>query len=55
MEFKATMDDGVLDIKCIAEKKGNNIIIHVPSFPIINKLKKKFEDEKELELGIRNI
>lgn len=39
MEFKANMaEDGTIEIKAIVEKKGNDVIIHIPSFKLINKI-----------------
>ena len=48
MEFKAELEGGKLMVKPIIERKGNNVIIHVPSFPLIHKLIKE-------QNGVRNI
>ncbi len=45
--FKAEMINGVLEIKPIIERKGKDLIIHVPSLKLINTLKKDY--------GVRNI
>lgn len=48
MEFKAEILEGEVKVKPIIERKPNgDVIIHVPSFPIIQKLIK--------EHGKRNI
>ena len=39
MEFKAEVIDGKLEVKPIIERKGKDLIIHVPSFPIIQRRK----------------
>lgn len=41
LEFKAEMIDGVLHVKPIIEKRGDNTIIHVPSFKLMQELKNK--------------
>lgn len=41
MEFKAELKDGVLEVKPIIEKKGNDVIVHVPSFKLMEQLKRK--------------
>ena len=51
MEFKAEEKDGALVVKPIIERKlnkkgGTDVIIHVPSFPLINKLSKEIKDGK---------
>jgi hypothetical protein len=52
MEFTASMDnDGNISVKPIIEKKGKDLIIHMPSLPLIHKLKM----EKEKENGKRDI
>jgi hypothetical protein len=48
MEFKAELKGKELIVKPIIERKGNNVIVHVPSFPLINKLIKE-------QNGVRNI
>lgn len=54
MEFKAEKDiSGNLVVKAIAERKGKDLIIHVPSLSLIKKL--KLEGEKEKQNGLRNI
>lgn len=53
MDFIAEEKDGVISVKAIVEKKGNDFTIHVPSFPLINKLTKN--KEKEIKDGKRNI
>lgn len=41
MEFKAEVDkDGKVDVKAVVEKKGNDVIIHVPSFKVIEEFKR---------------
>lgn len=42
MEFKAEMIDGVLNVKPIIERKGKDVIVHMPSFSLINKLKENY-------------
>lgn len=42
LEFKAEMIDGKLHVKPIIEKKGKDLIIHVPSFPLISKTIKDY-------------
>jgi len=52
MEFKAEKDsNGVIHVKPIIERKGKDLIIHCPSFPLMNKLKQDYEKEN----GKRNI
>ena len=51
MEFKATIENGVVSVKAIAVQDGPNVTIHVPSFPLINKLVNEY---KEIN-GIRDI
>jgi hypothetical protein len=54
MEFKAEKDkDGNLTVKAIAERKGKDLIIHLPSLSLIKKL--KLEGEKEKQNGVRDI
>lgn len=52
MDFTAVEENGEIKVKCIVEKKGKDIIIHAPSFPLIEKLKKEF---KEKQNGLRHI
>ena len=47
MDFKAELKDGELFVKPIIEKVGDNITIHVPSFPLIQKLIKEEKDKKK--------
>lgn len=46
LEFKAEMIKGVLEVKPIIEKKDGNVTVHVPSYPLIQKLKMEIEDGK---------
>ena len=46
MEFKAEKKGKEIIVKPIIVKKDGNITIHVPSFPLIQKLKDKFKDGK---------
>jgi len=47
MEFKAEVDgNGNIDVKPMIEKKGKNVIIHLPSLPLIQKLKKDKQNDK---------
>lgn len=48
MNFKAKMIDGRLEIQPIIEKKGKDIIVHVPTLELINKFKES-QNEKHLE------
>lgn len=51
MEFKAEEINGEVFVKAIAEKKPNgDIIMHIPSFSLIQKLKTEFKKD-----GLRNI
>jgi len=44
MDFKAERDiNGKLHVKPIIERKGNNVTIHVPSFPLIHKLSRELD------------
>jgi hypothetical protein len=48
MDFKAEiLPDGTIDVKCIVEKIGADVIIHVPSFPIIQKLKDELKEKEK--------
>lgn len=48
MEFKAELDEnGKLHVKPIIERKGKDLIIHVPSIPLIHKLTTEKEKEKK--------
>ena len=49
------MKDGQLIIKPHIEKKGNDVKIHVPSFPLIQQLKQKYEQDKKIKNGKRDI
>lgn len=40
MEFKAEIKNGKVIVKPIIEKKDGNIIVHLPSLPLIKKLQK---------------
>ena len=51
MEFKAEMIDGNLQVKAVIERVGSDVIVHVPSFPLMSKLK----EEHEKQNGKRNI
>ena len=44
MDFKATIENGVVDVKAIAVQDGPNVTIHVPSFQLINKLVKEYKE-----------
>jgi hypothetical protein len=46
MKFQATEENGNIKVKAIIEKKGKDLIIHVPSLILIHKLKKEFENDK---------
>jgi hypothetical protein len=37
MEFKAEMKEKELVVKPVVERKGNDVTIHIPTFPIIEK------------------
>lgn len=41
MEFKAEVKDGIINVKPIIERKGNDVTVHVPSFKLIEELKRK--------------
>lgn len=45
-DFKAEISNGILVVKPIIEKKGNDVIIHVPSLPLIKKLKLEHEEKQ---------
>jgi hypothetical protein len=49
VEFKAEKIDGVVTVKAIVEKKGNDVIIHVPSFPLIEKLSKQLKEAEAIK------
>lgn len=42
LEFKAELVNGELTVKAIVEKNGNDVVVHVPSFPLIQELKKNY-------------
>lgn len=46
-EFKAEVKNGKLIVKAIAEKKGKDIIIHVPSLKLIKKLEDDFNKKNK--------
>ena len=52
-EFKAEIIKGELIVKPIIEKNGNNVTVHVPSFKLIEELKRKIG--KGDKHGIRHI
>lgn len=53
MEFRAEIQDGVIKVKPIIEKdKKGNVKVHLPSFPLVQKLVKEKEKENN---GKRNI
>jgi len=41
MDFTAEIIDGVAVVKPIIEKKGKDVIIHIPSFPLMEELKRQ--------------
>lgn len=49
LDFKAEKVDGKYIIKAIPERKGNNLIMHVPSIPLLKKLKAKAEKEDKIK------
>ena len=49
MEFKAELIDGKMIVKPIIEKKGNDIIVHAPSFQVINKLLKEEDGKRNIQ------
>ena len=51
MDFKASIENGIVTVKAIAVKDGNNVTIHVPSFQLINKLAQEYREAN----GIRDI
>lgn len=53
MDFKGEMINGKLEVKAIVEKVGNNVIVHVPSFRLIEQLKKDLGGKDKH--GIRHI
>ena len=53
MEFKAERIGDSVVVKAVVEKKGKDIIIHVPSFKLIKEL--KIEQYKQEHNGVRNI
>lgn len=47
VEFLAEEDsNGVISVKAKVEKIGNDTIIHLPSLPLITKLKREFKEKK---------
>lgn len=43
MEFKAEVINGKVNIKAITERKKNgSLVVHVPSFPLINEITKEY-------------
>jgi hypothetical protein len=55
MDFQAEVVNGQIVVKAIVEKVGNNVTVHVPSFPLIQKLKEDFEKKRAIANGIGNI
>ena len=53
MEFEAQLIDNELVVKPIIEKIGNDVIVHVPSFKLIEKLKR--DKGGGMKHGIRHI
>lgn len=51
MEFKAKKVNGHVTVDAIVERSGNNVTIHIPSFKLIEKLKR----EEKGEHGVRHI
>lgn len=51
LNFEAKITNGVLNVKPIIERKGKDLIIHIPSLPLIHKLIKQHKDKN----GKRNI
>ena len=53
MQFEATEDiDGKISVKPIIERKGEDLIIHLPSLSLINKLstdKQKQNDKRNIQ------
>lgn len=47
MEFKAKEVNGEIVVDAVVEKIGNDVIVHVPSFPLINKVAKEFKEKKK--------
>lgn len=45
LEFQAVNINGVIHVKPIIEKVGNDTIVHVPSFPLMQKLKNYFKEK----------
>jgi len=51
MDFTAEKIGKDLVVKPVIERKGNDLIVHVPSFPLIKKLK----NDLEAKDGKRNL
>lgn len=49
MEFNVVEENGILDVKCKAEKIGNDIIIHAPNLKLVQELKHEYEKQKLLK------
>lgn len=50
MDFKAEKIGDEIIVKAITVKDGDNITVHVPSFQVINELKKNLENgERDLQ------
>lgn len=46
MEFKVEIDGDEIKVKPIIERKGQDVIIHLPSLPLIQKLKQENKHDK---------
>ena len=43
MDFKAEIDEkGNLNVKAVVERKGNDVTVHLPTLPLIQKLTKQY-------------
>lgn len=49
MEFDVVEENGILEVKCKVERKGNDVIIHAPNLKVISEHKKEYEKQKLLK------
>lgn len=49
MEFQASVNkQGIVEVKAVVEKKGNDVIVHVPSYTLLNKLTTDYNGKRDI-------